>query len=131
MKVGDYVRTKNGKILKITKLDDDYIGTDYDLYSLYYDDDKKQYYFITDSFDYGEVDKHYIIKSSPNPTELLKVGDVIRVFSDLHDLLGNALYEIKDENHLKHLKNGFDNGYYHLISVVTKEQFKSMEYEVE
>lgn len=124
MKVGDYVRYKTlsnqikiNKIINIVEPNDGELSmTNIILYDL----DNKD---VT-------ADK-YIIKSSPNPKELLKVGDVIRVFSDLHDLLGNSLYEIKDEKHLKHLKNGFDNGYFHLISVVTKEQFKSMEYEVE
>lgn len=116
IKVNDYVRTKEGYICKILKLNEPR-----------YDDG----YLDFNDINSPKIYKPNIVKASPQIIDLIEVGDVIRAFSDLHDLLGNELFEIRDEQHLKHLKNGFNKGYFHLISIVTKEQFEQMEYKID
>lgn len=115
MGIGDYVRTDKDEIGKVSSVMKENLGLGFgDIEAC-----------NTEPYVYGTI-----IKSSPRIIDLIQVGDVIRVFSDLHDLLGNELFEIRDEQHLKHLKNGFNEGYFHLISIVTKEMFEQMEYKV-
>lgn len=63
--------------------------------------------------------------------EDIKVGDIVTVFSDLHDRMGNQTFRIENEEHLKHLITGFNGEYFHLKSIVTKEQFNRGKYIVE
>ena len=115
-----YVRTKDGIIAKVDYIDDDTIFFDKELYKTY-----------GDSINFLEKDKlERIVKASYNIIDLIEEGDILEVFSDLHDLLGNDVFRVRDENHLKHLKHGFDKGYFHLISIVTKEQFEQRSYKI-
>ena len=115
-----YIRTKDGIIAKVDYIDDDTIFFDKELYKTY-----------GDSINFLEKDNlEKIAKVSYNIIDLIEVGDILEVFSDLHDLLGNEVFRIKDEKHLQHLKNGFDKGYFHLITILTKEQFEQMAYKV-
>ena len=106
MKTGDYVRTKKGIIGKIKLVDDQ---TDLeDLYLI-----KRHWYYLKD-----------IIKSSPNIIDLIEVGDYVNgfkvVWKDNNEFCINAYNEeektIKKEQKIK--------------SIVTKEQFKAMEYRI-
>ena len=120
MKVGDYVRTKTGIIGKI-KLIDNQTELE-DLYLI-----KRKWYYKED-----------IIKSSPNIIDLIEVGDYVNGFKVY------SVYDDDDEvneYNLKHKKclgkNIYDEDYQeHLIyeenikSIVTKEQFESMEYRI-
>ena len=38
---------------------------------------------------------------------------------------------VENEGHLKHLLTGFNTGYFHLKSIVTKELFQNIEYRLE
>ena len=109
----DYVRTKDGRIGKIRDIvnenDINYIFTDLELGSLFDED---------------------ILKSSPNIIDILEVGDYVngKLVSYIRDVItsdniyiGKFLYE-KD----KSLIAGEED----IKSIVTKEQFKSMEYKV-
>ena len=107
LEVGMYVRTKKGKMFKVNETN--IVG------KYYYLDIRKE---------------REILKASFNITDLIKIGDILEVFSDLHDLLGNDVFRVRDENHLKHLKHGFNKGYFHLISIVTKEQFEQRAYKI-
>lgn len=106
MKVGDYVRTKDGYISKIKELG------------------------INIYTDVGCWSEDYIIKSSPNIIDLIEVGDyvngvrvnfvyspdgkqVFRIELDVDDLKGHMICESK-----------------YITSIVTKEQFESMEYRI-
>jgi hypothetical protein len=110
MKVGDYVRTNVERlniqqICKIKKiLFDDFIFTDR-----------------------GYYDKEYIIKSSPNIIDLIEVGDYVNGWKiTTIDKRNNKLYAEYDDGYLiqtiskKNIK-----------SIVTKEQFESMQYNLE
>ena len=120
MKVGDYVRTKSGTISKIKKLFE-----------------KEDYIFL--DVNNNVSGKQNIIKSSPNIIDLIEVGDVIS-YKDgsiarileipytnpnhhkyylIADISGEQYYE-RDEWFVDNIK-----------SIVTKEQFSSMEYKVE
>ena len=79
---------------------------------------------------YSSIEDNLITKHSKDIIDLIEVGDIVTVFSDLHDRDGNQTFNINNENHLKHLKNGFDNGYYHLINVLTKQQFETNAYKI-
>ena len=101
MKVGDYVRTKRGIIGKIKLIDNQT-----ELENLYLV--KRKWYYKED-----------FIKSSPNIIDLIEVGDYVNG------------YEVTNKD--KFL--GFGNHDWYMTndeikSIVTKEQFKNIEYEV-
>ena len=104
MKVGDYVRTKNGDIFKYIKTDED--GK---LRRTLSSDSEN----ITTEFELSDV-----IKSSSNIIDLIEVGDILTI----KDIFGNLSKVEVDENFK--LLTG------RIISIVTKEQFKQMEYKI-
>ncbi len=106
MNIGDYVRTKKGIIGKIKAIDNQ---TDLeDLYLV-----KRKWYYKED-----------IIKSSPNIIRLLKEGDYINGYPIQFTL--NDKEVIYNENH-PHTLNCLAKD---IKSIVTKEQFESIEYKV-
>ena len=124
MKVGDYVRTKYG-ISKIENISPNEYDKEHDyieLENFVFDGLDTQGFFTTDE----------IIKSSPNILDLIEVGDVLS-FKD-----GSVcrVMEITDDGYYL-LRNYGGEQYYEskewigeLTSIVTKEQFESMEYKV-
>lgn len=115
MKVGDYIRTEKGIAKIIDKLDkmrmsypeawvtDTYLGI--------YDDTE---------YIYDEA----IIKSSPNIIDLIQVGDIVNGWKVTQ--ITNSYVEIcwgRDSDEFIKPEE--------IKSIVTKEQFKDMEYEVE
>ena len=101
MKVEDYVRTKDGYISKIKELG------------------------INIYTDVGCWSEDYVIKSSPNIIDLIEVGDYVnghRVF----DKAPSCVYVENIENKINHIPITRDN----LGTVLTKEQFESMEYKI-
>ncbi len=121
MKVGDYVRFKTlsreikiGKVIDIIEPDKESM--------------KKYCVYDLDN-DEATVDD-YIIKSSPNIIDLLEVGDYVNgarvtniskeqgknveIYLDTNDLFEQDIYKNED-----------------IKSIVTKEQFESMEYKIE
>ena len=135
MKVGDYVRTKKGMIAK-------YIGIDKE-YEWYLFDNKIQWFYeyYRENIDFEDWDKFIeedVVKSNPNIIDLIEVGDYVNgckitsVYDDDSDV---------NENNLKHKKclgkNIYDEDYQEYLiyeedikSIVTKEQFESMEYRI-
>ena len=106
LEVGMYVRTKDGisKCIKVTPIREN---------SFMYEFDREVYedvYFLT----YSELEKY---KSSSNIIDLIEVGDYVNGFPIIHkenDILKCGLLVQFKENEIK--------------SIVTKEQFSSMEY---
>lgn len=110
MKIGDYVRTeisslnlqRIGKIKKI--ISEDFIHTDI-----------------------GTYDKENIIKSSPSIIDLIEIGDYVN---------GSYIYSIVEENkntgQPRVLFTEEDGllGSGEIKSIITKEQFKNMEYKI-
>lgn len=131
MNVGDYIRTKKGEIVKIIdkKFDDTLL---IDLYTT-----DKKYYLM-------EID---IFKSSPNIIDLFEEHDlvVIEYYSLRYKERVTRLFEVdyKDKEFMT-IKNAYcdfmlKNNEFNdedkklkpiIKSIVTKEQFESMEYKV-
>ena len=127
MKVGDYVRTKNKGIFKID--------------GCYFNKNFKEFRFKAPC-DYGNewTTTREVIKSSPNIIDLVEVGDYVN---------GCLIVEISKDPFIKGQINlwtnmiisegePFPNEYYKakilekdIKSIVTKEQFESMEYKIE
>lgn len=113
MKIGDYVRTKNGIILKIKDIEDIYTTDNIYIGMAIYDNEG---HFVNDV---------EIIKSSPNIIDLIKVGDICKKTypTGLVEIIPinkiEDLYSIKID-----IKNGFK------LSIVTKEQFEKMIYKI-
>lgn len=112
MRVGDYVRTKDGKIGKI--IQEEYITPC---------NDKHEYIYLTDADNEMWYDEETIIKSSPNIIDLIEVGDYVNgrivddyIYLDKLGLIGLTELEKEDEKFIK--------------SIVTKERFESVEYKV-
>lgn len=117
IKVGEYVRTKTGKIYKIDKIDKCPICKE------------KEYINIEIKGDLhfeNTYHKKDIVKHSPNIIDLIEEGDYV-----------NGMEVIKIGSEHREIKVLYYNGYYtdnltlteaDINSVVTKEQFNQMEY---
>lgn len=112
MKVNDYVRTEWGDIERIVRVDNDNI-----IVEIEEDEDGRTYSKM--------CYKEDIIKSSPNIIDVLEVGDYVNGYliieKDINDEL--RYIDLKDRN-MKYVK------YLDIKSIVTKEMFSSIEYEV-
>ena len=108
IKVNDYVRTKEGYICKILKLNEPK-----------YDDG----YLDFNDIDSPIIYKPNVVKSSPNIIDLIEVGDYVNgrivgdyIYLDKLGLIGLTELEKEDEKFIK--------------SIVTKEQFEQMKYKI-
>ena len=106
MEEGDYVRTEWGDIERIVRVDNDNI-----IVEIEEDKDGRKYSKM--------CYKEDIIKSSPNIIDVIEVGDYVNG------------YEVTSKDQFL----GFGNHDWYMTndeikSIVTKEQFKNMEYEV-
>lgn len=118
MKVGDYVRTNYGGIGTITKCPFSTIYTDE-----IWGDIENTKTIITD----------YVYKTSPNIIDLISIGDIliIKTFDDVACMIFTDIYLIQNENQLSNIKEDLEkNKNMKLYSIVTKEQFESIEYKI-
>ena len=117
MQVGDYVRTKSGYLRKIIAIYNGYVEVD----------DK-----CFNSYANAQIENDNIKKSSPNIIDLIEVGDVIEYRIDNVPLETKGylkgITDITDEEMINEIKKDKN---YHIKSIVTKEQFESIKYEVE
>lgn len=120
MNIGDYVRTDYGigKIIEILQ------PTDVDEPDLKLD--------VSDCNDYPYIFKSEVIKSSPNIIDLIEVGDFIKYNPvQNHYEKKITLYKaIKDVRDLLFLKYQVQTDKLKILSILTKEQFESMEYKL-
>lgn len=117
MKVGDYVRTEKG-ISKITTVQDEQIR------KIIYTDTEEVFEYYTDYK--GNEIKDYWLNFSSNIIDLIELGDYVN---------GAKVIRFKiDENETKWLYTNDENSYGYksdeIKSIVTKEQFSSMEYRI-
>lgn len=115
IKVGEYIRDR-GEILKIEIFEK----------LAYYNNErvlvKFKEYAGSNTYLLKEIEEW---KHSPNIIDLIEVGDIVEIFDVLH----NDIIFIWDEEILKVLRKDIENGI-GIKSIVTKEQFESMKYEV-
>ena len=119
MKVGDYVRTNDGYIAKylgcktnsVNQLFHYFDGTIRNIASYVYEEDK----FLWDD------ELKNIIKSSPNIIDLIEVGDYVNGYKVLKNCL-------EDGGNIILFENGLCATNEDIKSILTKEQFESMEY---
>lgn len=112
MKVGDYVRTEDGKIAKVIDIEESLTFAGYE---------KR---ITTDKFKYSSRDTIIIKKSSPNIIDLIEVGDYVngKEITGVDEYTKQLTYEYGETT----MYIGSEN----IKSIVTKEQFESMEYKV-
>lgn len=112
MKVNDYVRTEWGDIEKIIKIDNENIIVNIE-------EDEEGITYCKMCY------KNEIKKSSPNIIDILEVGDYVNGYLVIEKDINNELryIDLKDRN-MKYVK------YLDVKSIVTKEMFSSIEYEV-
>lgn len=139
MKVGDYVRTKDGIITKIIdsrknpygeetifKLDKEISIDDLELSDMY---------LMTNPLaedTTNEIDTHFgdekiIIKSSPNIIDLIQVGDALSVkeYCDEACQMFTQIYLIQSDEQLLNIKEDLlENKNHKLYQIATKEQLK-------
>ena len=119
MKVGDYVRTKNGEIGKLVNVEVYYVlGQN--------DKDKFSCVLFNNSYVPCIVSNDFIIKKG-QLIDLIEVGDYVngeKVTKVVLDSIECNYIEL-DYSYNKHLIRNKD-----IKSIVTKEQFESMEYKV-
>lgn len=137
MEVNDYVRTKDGIVAKIVDVKENPYGE-----KTIFELDRKINIFNLEMSDIyfaynpmaeettNKIDTHFgddkiIIKSSPNIIDVLEVGDYVNGYLVIEKDINNELryIDLKDRN-MKYVK------YLDIKSIVTKEMFKNIEYEV-
>lgn len=139
MKVGDYIRTKHGIITKIIGNRKNPYGEEtifkLDKEISIYDLELSDIYLMTNPLakdTINEIDMHFgdekiIKKSSPNIINLIEVGDYVN---------GRKVYQVgynfQDDYVLKMSESNYEDFIYpnEIKDIITKEQFKSMEYKV-
>lgn len=132
IKVGDYIRTKDGVIAKVTRIDISMVDCDRDVFDL----DNGAMMEIP-----CEYIQEYIVKHSPNLIDLIEVGDYVNGYKILE--MKDSIYKkskrilIFISEKLKYERWIYiqeHDGKIHtqddIVSVATKEQFKSIEYVV-
>ena len=118
MRVGDYVRTDDGLIRKIEKIERNAITIDISLNDYSSNLINRKYL------------KEIIIKSSPNIIDLIEVGDYVngcRV-KNVYSPDGKSVFRIELE--VDGLKGHIISKSENITSIVTKEQFEAIKYEI-
>lgn len=149
LEVGMYIRTDKGFITKVKELKHDYtkgkrLVDDYSVKEVvenYLSLDGNQCRLI-ESIDYSippcypsdeelnEIKSH-ILKTSYNIVDILEVGDIIRYRIDKVPLETKGyltgVIDITDEEMIEGIK---EDKNYHVLQILTKEQFEEMSYKV-
>ena len=132
IKVGEYVRTNQGYIAKLEDIDEEFMYFD-DVIMCYYEKVKLlpiNVEILDGTFLKAE---DYVVKHSFNIIDLIEVGDyvngsrVIEVNKDKETGYVSVEYSIRGKDEIM-LALLYDED--SIKSIVTKEQFKAMEYEV-
>jgi hypothetical protein len=111
IEVGQYVRTKNGDIGTIIDIDGLCIEARFNGYT-------------------GKSTANHYKIASFDIIDLIEVGDLLMMYSDLHQIDGIQSILVKSENHLKKIKTMIDIEIYDIKSIITKEQMEQMEYKI-
>ena len=121
-----YIRTKDGKIAKFIKYDEE---------------DKEE--LITDYYEYSTIWIKDAIEASHNIIDLIEVGDYLNGFKvskieryDTNTIIkiGNSTFNVLEGEKIYTPSYDNNNGYEKiekLKSIVTKEQFEAMKYKID
>ena len=127
IQVGEYIRTEEGLIGKIKRieLDETYKSLKWYVF------DKKRYdmNFIDEIY----INKPYIKKHSSNVIDLLEVGDILKYrLNNLSSIDVSEVILVTEGRTLKEYLSikGYSLNQIEILSLITKEQFKIVEYEV-
>ena len=115
IKVGEYVRTNKGEIGYIFQINNE---NKYSKYRTKIDTNStcKSVY----------LKKEEIVKHSPNIIDLIEVGDIVRIL--LNEKTGETtLFCFESQKQIDIIKEAKTHP---IVSIVTKEQFASMEYKI-
>lgn len=122
IKVGDYIRSKDGYIDKVERI--------------VYDELEKKNYYVCEKSVMASGFKEDIVKHSSNILELIQVRDIIKYIEQTEGREGAEVGEtyitdIHSENELEEIKKEIQENGIKLLSIVTKEQLKSVEFRLE
>lgn len=123
IKVGNYVRTKQGYIARIIETSPRYIWCDNTIMK----NSGIPVYGINIDSEINVIEKH-----SKNIIDLIEIGDLIKFKNKLSNSLENEemIIHIFDNDTLEELKAAIINKEIEIISILTKEQFASIEYKL-
>ena len=110
IKKDDYVRLNTGEIVKVTGIKENKLN-------------KKAIYFGIYEQDW--FDSMAVENFSDKPIDLIEVGDLIKTNEE------KTIIHIYDNDTLEAVKEDIEEGHFTIESIVTHEQFASIEYKVE
>lgn len=111
IKVGDYIRNKDGYIDKVERI--------------VYDELEKKNYYACEKSIMASGFKEDIAKHSPNIIDLIEKGDIVHT----EDVLNEDYYYMYDESFIRATKEDIKNGI-KLVDILTHEQYKENCYRV-
>ena len=107
-----YVRTKDGYIDKILKLNESYVKG------------------VSQKDDFYAYDIDNIVKTSYNIIDILEEGDIISFYEDIDNYKKQYVIGIPDLITLDNIKDKITNDNIRLVSILTKEEMEQMAYKV-
>lgn len=122
IQVEEYIRTYEGIIGKIKRIELDEIDKSLKWYVF----DKKRY--DINIIDEIYINKPYIKKHSFNIIDLLEVEDIVKMKDNDMDYL--EIIYINDKKMLEAVREDSEDNNIKIVSIITKKQLESMEYEV-
>lgn len=134
IEIGEYARTKDGRIGKLDEIYHAGRGNRF-----YGEDLDKNYYSIKyNSDEYGRYSDEEIIKHSKNIIDLIEIGDLIKYNSNnsgvdvIEEVLGTCKVDEDYDKGKGFVCTMLDDYIWSndIKSIVTKEQFNNMEYRV-
>ena len=109
IEVKDYVRTRAGHFYKVTKIDENGL--------IYWNK-------IQCGWSMKQL-KDIVVKHSKNIIDLVEVGDLIKTNEE------KTIIHIYDIDVLEAVKEDIEEGHFTIETIVTHEQFASIEYKIE
>lgn len=120
IEIGEYIKTNVGNIGKVKRIEFDEIDTSLKWYVF---DKRRPDMNVVDEI---YINKPYIVKHSKNIIDLIEVGDYVNGHLIIDKNNKILMYEDADYINGANTISNFE-----IKSIVTKEQFKSVEYRLE
>ena len=116
IKVGNFIRTNNGHIGKLIRIERDDIDT------------SLKWYVFNDGKNERYVNKPYITNYSKNIIDLIEAGDILKIHFPVRNTIRKIYVDEYFENSM--ILNGIINGNVILKSILTHEQYEQNCYKV-